>query len=113
MHPPSVAVERLLYGTGIGLLLGVGFGLQAGRSPGASPPSLEIFVALAVLCFGLGWSLGNGAGPLARWFSHETEEAMAARVRTEIDEVHRSEDVTAKWAELEAKVLTQDLGEEA
>ena len=45
-------------------------------------------------------------------FHSETEEAMAARVRTEIDEVHRSEDVTAKWAELEAKVLTQDLGEE-
>ena len=38
--------------------------------------------------------------------------AMAARVRAEMDEVQRSEDVTAKWAELEAKVLTQDLGEE-
>jgi hypothetical protein len=112
MHPPSVAVKRLLYGTGIGLLLGVGFGLQAGRSTGASPPSLEIFFGLAVLCFGLGWMLGNGTGPLARWFPHETEEGMAARVRTEMEEVHRSEDVTAKWAQLEAKVLTQDLGEE-
>ena len=112
MHPPNVAVQRLLYGTSIGLLLGVGFGLQAGRELGASPPAIEVFSALAVLCLAMGWMLGNGTGPLARWFSHETEAAMAARVRAEMDEVQRSEDVTAKWAELEAKVLTQDLGEE-
>ncbi len=113
MHPPSVAVERVLYGTGVGLLLGIGFGLQSGRSLGASPPVMEVFLVVAVLCFALGWSLSNGVGPLTRWFSHETEEAMAQRVRSEIEEVHRSEDVTSKWAELEAKVLTQDLGEEA
>ena len=50
--------------------------------------------------------------PLAGLFSHESEEAMAQRIREEIEEVHRSEDVTSKWAELEAKVLTHDLGEE-
>lgn len=113
MHPPSVAVERLLYGTGVGLLLGIGFGLQTGRSFGSTYLALELFTVLAVGCFVLGWMLGNGGGPLARWFSHETEDAMAKRVRSDIEEVHRSEDVTAKWAEMEAKVLTEDLGEEA
>jgi NhaP-type Na+/H+ or K+/H+ antiporter len=113
MHPPSVAVERLLYGTGVGLLLGVGFGLQSGRNFGSPYLALELFIALAVGCFVLGWMLGNGTGPLARWFSHETEDAMAKRVRLDIEEVHRTEDVTAKWAEMEAKVLTEDLGEEA
>ena len=113
MHPPSVAVERLLYGTGVGLLLGIGFGLQTGRSFGSTSLALELFIVLAVGCFVLGWMLGNGGGPLARWFSHETEDAMAKRVRSDIEEVHRSEDVTAKWAEMEAKVLTEDLGEEA
>ena len=113
MHPPRVAVERLLYGTGVGLLLGIGFGLQAGRSFGSTYLALELFIVLAVGCFVLGWMLGNGGGPLARWFSHETEDAMAKRVRSDIEEVHRSEDVTAKWAEMEAKVLTEDLSEEA
>ena len=113
MHPPSVAVERLLYGKGVGLLLGVGFGLQSGRNFGSPYLALELFIALAVGCFVLGWMLGNGTGPLARWFSHETEDAMAKRVRSDIEEVHRSEDVTAKWAEMEAKVLTENLGEEA
>ena len=113
MHPPSVAVERLLYGTGVGLLLGVGFGLQSGRNFGSTYLALELFIVLAVGCFVFGWMLGNGTGPLARWFSHETEDAMAKRVRLDIEEVHRTEDVTAKWAEMEAKVLTEDLGEEA
>ena len=112
MHPPNIAVERLLYGTGVGLLLGAGFGLQSGRSWGAQPPALELFLIAAVICFLLGWTLGNGAGPLARWFSDETEDEMAKRVRADIEEVHRSEDVTAKWAAMEAKVLSQDLGEE-
>ena len=112
MHPPSVAVERLLYGTGVGLLLGLGFALQSGRTLGANPPVMEVFIGAAVLCFLLGWTLSNGTGPLSRWFSHESEDAMARRVRAEIEEVHRSEDVTSKWAELEAKVLTHDLGQE-
>ena len=112
MHPPAVAVQRLLYGTGVGLLLGVGFGLQAGRSLGSSTYAIELLSATSVLFFVLGWMLGNGVGPLAVLFSHESEEVMAQRVREEIEEVHRSEDVTSKWAELEAKVLTHDLGEQ-
>ena len=112
MHPPSVAVERLLYGTGVGLMLGTGFALQSGRSFGGQPPFLELFLVFAVACFALGWTLSKGMAPLASWFSSETEEAMSVWVRTDIDEIQRSEEVAAKWAELEAKVLTRDLGEE-
>ena len=42
MHPPNVAVERLLYGTGLGLMLGAGFGLQSGRTWGGQFPALEL-----------------------------------------------------------------------
>ena len=37
---------------------------------------------------------------------------MAKRIQHEVDDLQRAEDVNAKWAELEAKVLTKDLGEE-
>ncbi len=53
------------------------------------------------------------AVPDAQLAREKTDEAMAARVQYEIDDVQRSEDVNSKWAELEAKVLTHDLGEEA
>ena len=112
MHPPAVAVQRLLYGTGVGLLLGVGFGLQAGRSLGSSTYAIELLSATSVLFFVLGWMLGNGVGPLAVLFSHESEEVMAQRVREEDRRGASFGGRDLKWAELEAKVLTHDLGEQ-
>lgn len=112
MHPPAVAARRLLIGTGVGLFLGVGFALQNGRSVSEQPPMALLFAATALLMLALGWSLSKGVGPLAKRFSDETDEAMAKRVKAEIDEVHRSEAVNAKWARLEADVLAKDLGEQ-
>lgn len=112
MHPPAVAVTRLLYGTGFGLLLGGGLGLQSGRSLESQPPLLAGMLALSGLFLAMGWLLSKGKGPLASLFSSEPDEAMAQRVKQEMEEIQRSEDVTAKWAELEAKVLSSDLGGE-
>lgn len=112
MHPPAVAVTRLLYGTGIGLLLGAGLGLQSGRSLTAQPPILAAVLFISALLLLLGWLLSKGKGPLVGLYSNESDATMARRVKEEIDEIQRSEDVTAKWAQLEAKVLTSDLGEE-
>jgi hypothetical protein len=112
MHPPAVAAKRLLLGTGVGLMLGVGFGLQSGRWGPEEPPLALVFAVVAGALLALGWSLGRGSGPLAGRFSDETDEAMARRVKEEIDDVQRSESVNAKWARLEADVLAKDLGEQ-
>ena len=113
MHPPAVAVIRLLNGTGLGLLMGVGFALQAGQTPTEQPPVLLGFLGLAGLMFLMAWSVNRGIGPVAKRFSYESETEMARRVSDEINEVQRSESVNAKWARLEADVLAHDLGEEA
>ena len=112
MHPPAVEVTRVFYGTGVGLLLGVGFALQAGRLPQTQPPVLLAFLGLALALMATGWSISNGVGPFARRFSHETDAEMAARVQEEIEDVQHSESVNAKWAALEADVLAKDLSEE-
>lgn len=114
MHPPAIAMTRLLYGTATGLTLGVGFALQAERVSLADPSFAHGFSVLAVVCFASAWFLSRGKGPLARYFSNESDEAMATRVREEVEEIQRSEDVNAKWAHLEAKVLTSEVtrGEE-
>ena len=109
MHPPAVAVQRLLYGTGVGLLLGVGFGLQAGRSLGSSTYAIELLSATSVLFFVLGWMLGNGVGPLAP--AHMKARKSWLSVLGRIEEVHRSEDDLQVG--LNSKpVLTHDLGEQ-
>tara|TARA_X000001036_G_scaffold17742_1_gene14861 strand:+ start:6939 stop:7325 length:387 start_codon:yes stop_codon:yes gene_type:complete len=112
MHPPAVAVSRLLIGSGFGLLLGIGFALQNTRASLTSINALHGFAIVAIICLTLGWQLSNGKGPLASQFSTETDEAMAARVREDIEDVKRSSDVNNAWAELEAKVLTNELSEE-
>lgn len=114
MHPPAIAMTRLLYGTAAGLILGVGFALQAERVTLAEPSFAHGFSLIAGLCFASGWLLSQGKGPLARHFSSESDEAMATRVKNEVEEIQRSEDVNAKWAHLEAKVLTSEVerGEE-
>lgn len=114
MHPPAIAMTRLLYGTATGLVLGLGFALQAERVSLAEPSLAHGFSILAGLCFASGWLLSRGKGPLARYFSSESDDAMAKRVKEEVEELQRSEDVNAKWAHLEAKVLTSEVnrGEE-
>jgi xanthosine utilization system XapX-like protein len=112
MHPPAVAVSRLLMGAGMGLLLGVGFAMQDQRSSLSSINAIHGFAIVGLICLVLGWQLSNGKGPLASQFSNESDEVMAARVRDDIEDVQRSEEVTNAWAELEAKVLTSELNEE-
>jgi hypothetical protein len=112
MHPPAVAVKRLLYGTGTGLLLGAGLALQNGHSIQEQPPLLAGFLVLALGMIAAGWSLSKGFGPLAQRYSQESDEEMAKRVQAEVDDLQRSEEVNAKWARLEANVLSKDLGEE-
>ena len=112
MHPPAVAVSRLLIGSGLGLILGVGFALQDSRSSLTSINALHGFFLVAIICLTLGWQLSNGRGPLSSQFSTETDEVMAARVREDIEDVKRSSDVNNAWAELEVKVLTNELSEE-
>lgn len=112
MHPPAVAVTRMLYGSGIGVLLGVGFALQSGHTIGREPSAQLGFLLLALLMLLSAWSLSRGIGPLAQRFSDETDGDMAKRVKAEIHEVQRSEHVSSKWAHLEAKVLTKEIGEE-
>ncbi|WP_338174518.1 hypothetical protein [Candidatus Poseidonia alphae] len=112
MHPPAVAVSRLLMGAGVGLFLGVGFAMQEGRASLTTIGAFHGFAIVALVCFVLGWQLSNGKGPLSSQFSSENDEAMAARVRDDIEDVQRSEDVNNAWAELETKVLTSELNEE-
>jgi hypothetical protein len=112
MHPPAVAVKRLLYGTGVGLVLGAGLALQNGYALQDRPPVLAGFFLVGLGMLAFGWSLSKGFGPLSRHFSEESDEQMTQRVQAEVNEQQRSEEVSAKWAQLEAKVLSKGLREE-
>ena len=107
MHPPAVAASRLLVGAGVGAGLAVGLSLQRQGMP--STPAL-VLSALGAACLAAGWALNQGAGPLATRFSKESDLEMESRVKAEVKAWESAEDVNAKWAALEAKVLTDELG---
>jgi len=108
MHPPAVAASRLLMGAGVGAGLAVGLSLQRHATP--STPAL-VLGALGAACLAAGWALNRGVGPLATRFSTESALEMEARVKAEVKAWESAEDVNAKWAALEAKVLTDELSE--
>ena len=106
MHPPAVAASRLLVGAGVGAGLAVGLSLQRQAAP--STPAL-VLGALGAACLAAGWALNRGVGPLATRFSKESDLEMESRVKAEVKAWESAEDVNAKWAALEAKVLTDEL----
>ena len=105
MHPPAVAASRLLLGAGVGGFLAVGLDLQNG----GWAVDTAAFAVVSVSCLLLGWTLRRGMGPMTRVFSSESDDEMAQQVKHKLEELEASEDVNAKWAALEAKVLSDDL----
>ena len=46
-------------------------------------------------------------------FPNETEEEMKTRIQDELSQTERENKVGNAWAELESKVLTSEIGQEA
>ena len=112
MANPSDAATKLLFGTGVGLLLVAGFGFIEGRATIEEPSIGWLFILTGLLALVLGKSLTDGNGPLARAFPDESAEQLASRVRDDINESIKAASVGSAWAELEANVLEQELSEE-
>lgn len=112
MANPSDAATKLLFGTGVGLLLVAGFGFIEGRATIEEPSIGWLFILIGLLALVLGKSLNDGNGPLARAFPDESAEQLASRVRDDINESIKAASVGSAWAELEANVLEQELSEQ-
>lgn len=112
MANPSDAATKLLYGTGIGLLLVAGFGFIEGRSAIEEVGIGWLILLSGLLALGLGQSLNGGSGPLAAAFPNESTEQLASRVRDDINKSIKETSVGSAWAELEANVLEQELTEQ-
>ena len=50
---------------------------------------------------------------LAQYFPNETEEEMKTRIQDELSQTERENKVGNAWAELESKVLTSEIAQEA
>lgn len=112
MSNPSDAATKLLYGTGFGLLLVVGFGLIEGRMVIDEIGVGWLFILLSAIVLLLGNALNEGSGPLMAAFPNESSDELALRVRNDINASIRDASVGSAWAELEANVLEDELSEQ-
>ena len=112
MAKPSDAATKLLFGTGIGLLLVAGFGLMEERMTIDEINIGWIFALLGLILLGLAQSLTKGNGPLSAVFPDETPSELAVRVKDDINTSIKDASVGSAWAVLEANILEDELSEE-
>ncbi|MEJ6563293.1 MAG: hypothetical protein QNL85_06275 [Euryarchaeota archaeon] len=112
MAKPSDAATKLLFGTGVGMLLVAGFGLMEERMKIDEINIGWIFALLGLILLGLAQSLTKENGPLSAVFSHETPSELAVRVKDDINTSIKDASVGSAWAVLEANILEVELSEE-
>ena len=110
---PAASAQRLLFGTGLGLILASGFGLGTGLLSLTHPGALTIVVpAIGIFCLILAPIAGRGDGFLGSIFPNEDKGAMVSRVETELNWVKKDTEIGDAWAKLEESVLSKDVEEE-
>jgi len=110
---PAASAQRLLFGTGLGLILASGLALGSGQLSLTHPGALTIVIpAIGIFCLILAPIAGKGDGVLGSIFPNEDRGAMESRVEAELVWVKKDTEIGDAWAKLEESVLSKDVEEE-
>ena len=109
---PAVSAQRLLVGTGLGLLLASGLALISGVISIEKPEIGFVFPLVGIILLALAGPTGRGEGPLGGFFPNENSESMGMRIQSELMATKRDDDVGNAWAKLEHTMLSKELEEE-
>jgi len=113
MDEPSKAADRVLLGTGLGLILVCGFAITEQRMALDEIGVGHVFLLTGIVFLILSRLINYQTSVLAQYFPNETEEAMKTRIQDELSQAERENKVGNAWAELESKVLTSEIAQEA
>ena len=109
---PAKSAQRLLLGTGLGLILASGLALISGALEIERPEIGLIVPLIGIILLALSGPTGRGEGPLGTLFPNENESAMADRIEGELANSKKEDDVGNAWAKLEHTMLSKELEEE-
>ena len=113
MDEPSKAANRVLLGTGLGLILVCGFAITEQRMTLDEIGVGHVFLLTGVVFLILSRLVNYETSALAQYFPNETEDEMKTRILDELSQAERENKVGNAWAELESKVLTSEIAQEA
>ena len=109
---PARSAQRLLIGTGLGLILASGLALISGSLDVEKPEIGFVVPLIGLILLALSVPTGRGEGPLAGFFPDENKSAMTDRVESELTNSKKEDDVGNAWAKLEHTMLSKELEEE-
>ena len=109
MDEPSKAANRILLGTGFGLILVCGFAIIEERMVVNELGFGHLFLLIGMLCLVMARLLNYETSFLTSIFPNETESQLEQRVSDELNQITRDNRVGNAWAELESKVLAEEI----
>ena len=109
MDEPSKAANRILLSTGFGLILVCGFAIIEERMIVNGLGFGHLFFLIGVLCLLMGRLLNYETSFLTGIFPNETESQLEQRISDELNQITRDNRVGNAWAELESKVLAEEI----
>ena len=112
MDEPSKAANRILLGTGFGMILICGFAIIEERMVVDKLGVGHLFLLTGIICLVMSRLLNYDASFLANIFPNETEAELKQRVSSEVNQITQDNRMGNAWAELESKVLTDEIIEE-
>jgi hypothetical protein len=113
MDNPAAAAQRLLLGSGLGLLLVSGLAFQRGMLSVDQFSIGWLILITAVACIGIGLSMGRGkTGLLSGLFPDENQKDLVGRVQEQVELEEKEANIGGAWAQLEVELLTTEVGED-
>ena len=112
MDEPSKAANRILLGTGLGMILICGFAIIEERMIIEKLGIGHLFLLTGIICLIMSRLLKYNASFLANIFPNETEAELKQRVNDEVNQITQDNRMGDAWAELESKVLANEIVEE-
>ena len=109
---PAKNAQRLLLGTGLGLILASGLALISGVFTVENPNVGVIVPLVGIILLALSGPTGRGEGPLGEIFPDENDSIMTNRIENELNNSKKEEGIGGAWAKLEHTMLTKELEEE-
>ena len=109
---PAKSAQRLLLGTGLGLILASGLALISGALEIEKPEIGLIVPLMGIILLSLSGPTGRGEGPLGTLFPNENKSEMADRIESELTNSKKEDDVGNAWAKLEHTMLSKELEEQ-
>ena len=109
---PAASAQRLMFGSGLGLLLATGFAYISGVAKIESIGLELLFPLIGISLIGCSILVIQENGVFSNVFPNQDNSSLSAQVQSELSFTKKEEELGDAWAKLEHSMLSKELEEE-